>query len=243
MQEYISQISSALERSETIVLGADCTVDYSGRAESHLPQGERIIIIKSDKTLLIHQPHGSNPINYMKENSSYSLGMEDNVLCLKSQNLALKEYINIFINKVHFVQTAPLNDGKKLQIKGTEKDMSDMIYNNPKLVEAGLKPVNQEEQTKYGFIDVLCHDKKGNLVIIECKRYIGDLKAVDQLRRYVEKVKKSKGIEKVRGILACPRMSPNALQMLKDFGFEFAAVKPPNYREKFDKKQKSLGEF
>ena len=63
--------------------------------------------------------------------------------------------------------------------------MSRMIYENPSLVEEGLKPVSQEEQTKYGFIDVLCIDNNNILTIIECKRHNADLGAVTQLRRYV----------------------------------------------------------
>jgi len=48
----------------------------------------------------------------------------------------------------------------------------------------------------------LCKDTKGNLVVVECKRYGADYNAVSQLQRYVEKIKQSKGISKVRGILA-----------------------------------------
>ena len=118
-----------------------------------------------------------------------------------------------------------------------------MLYNNPEMIEEGFRPLSMEEHTKYGFIDVFGYDKENVLTVIECKRYSGDLKAVSQLRRYVEKIKSAKGIENVRGVLACPKMSDNALKMLTDFGFEFKSVKPPKYLEKFDKKQRSLGHF
>jgi hypothetical protein len=104
-------------------------------------------------------------------------------------------------------------------------------------------PVSQEEQTAYGFIDVLGTDKDGTLTVVECKRYVADLSAVTQLRRYVEKLCASKGISKVRGILAAPKITQNAEQMLKDWGYSFVSVKPPKYLEEFDKKQQRLDAF
>ena len=136
-----------------------------------------------------------------------------------------------------------LEDSQKINLVGTERDMSDMIYDNPEIVEPGLKPVSTEEQTKYGFIDVLCHDAEGNLVIIECKRYGADLSTVSQLRRYVEKVKESKGIDNIRGIICAPKITQNDETMLSDWGFKFVSVRPPNYLEEYDKKQTSLGDY
>jgi len=243
MKDNVSRIREALAKSETVILGADCSISYSGRAETFLPNGERIIMIKADKTLLVHQPEGSAPVNYMKENSVHQLVEDGQIIHLKSQNQMLQEYIDIAINKLHFVQTARLQDGQKIQLTGNEKDMADMIAANPSLVEKGLSLVAQEEQTKYGFIDVLCTDKQGNLVVIECKRYKADLGAVTQLRRYVEKLRKSKGIDTVRGIIAAPHITENARKMLEDWGFSFAVVEAPRYKERLRKEQKRLGEF
>lgn len=236
------KLKEALNKNYSIILAANCEINYSGRAESFLPRGDRIVIIKQDGTLLVHQPKGSAPINYMKE-AVHSLVLEDNELFLNSQNTALKEFLYIKIHKLHFFQALSLEDGETIQLKGTEKDMADMIAQNPEIIEKGFKPVFQEEQTKYGFLDLLGADAKGNLVVVECKRYNGDLAAVTQLRRYVEKIKESRGTDKVRGILACPKISPNAHKMLHDWGFTHVKVNPPKYLEEFDKKQKRLREF
>lgn len=233
----------ALDRSQNIVIFANCSVRYSGRAESFLPDGDRIIIIKSDKTLLVHQPAGSAPINYMKDSTIHRLIEGRNQLILKSSNLLLKEFMDIYLNKVYSVSYHDLEDNAKIQLIGSEKDMSEMIYKNPNLIEKGFKPVSMEEQTKYGFIDVFGYDKNNILVIIECKRYIADFKAVEQLKRYVDKIKQSKGVNKVRGIIAAPKIAPNALHMLHSMNFEFKAVNPPKYLEKYDKKQTRLGQY
>jgi endonuclease len=242
---YYDKMQSALQTNKTILLGVECSVNYSGRAETFLPRGERVIMIKSDNTLLIHQPQGRNPINYMRDNTSHRVDVEGSKLVLKSQNLPAKEFIDVAIDKIHFLQTASLRDGQKIQLSGNEKDMADMLAGNLDIVEKGLRLVSQEEQTKYGFIDLLCFDQEYNLVVIECKRYKADFNAVQQLRRYVEKVSVSKGVkqEAVRGILVSPDITPNALKMLTDLGCKHAKVNPPKYKERFNKSQMSLGDY
>ena len=192
LKDYCNLFNDALNRNEVILMSCRCKVKYSGRAESFLDLGDRILIVKEDKTILIHQPLGNNAINYMKQNTSHSMSISGKKIVLKSENLELKELMEVDIDRIFFFDSRRLEDGQNIVIAGTEEDMSKMIYENPSLVEEGLKPVSQEEQTKYGFIDVFCTDKNGNLVIIECKRYCADLGAVTQLRRYVEKIMQSK---------------------------------------------------
>ena len=153
-EEYCSLFNDAINRNETVVFSCKCSIRYSGRAESFLDIGDRIIIIKSDNALLVHQPSGNAPINYMKPETSHKLSLEVNKLILRSRNLSLKEQMDINIERIYFFNSHKLEDGQSIIVSGTEDDMSRMIYENPGLVEEGLKPVSQEEQTKYGFIDV-----------------------------------------------------------------------------------------
>ncbi len=243
LEDYALILKNALGKSCSIVFGCNCEIKYSGRAESFLPAGDRIIIVKEDKTLLVHQPTGNNPVNYMKPGSAHSVIMEDGKCVFKSKNQSTKEFMEIQLHNVHFFNYLKLSDGQSIELKGTEKDMADMIMQTPELIESGFKPVSMEEQTKYGFIDVMGYDKDKILTVVECKRYNADLAAVTQLRRYVEKIKDSKGINHVRGVLAAPKITTNALKMLQDWGFSFAEVMPPKYLEKFDKSQQKLDYF
>jgi RecB family endonuclease NucS len=243
IDDYSMLIENALKKTHSIVLGCKCDVAYSGRAESFLPRGDRIILIKEDNALIVHQPTGNNPVNYMKPNSNISVCLEGGKLILRAKNLNQKEFMDINIENVHFFQSSKLQDGQQIELKGTEKDMADMIMQTPALIEKGFIPVNQEEQTKYGFIDVLGRDKADVLTVVECKRFKADLSAVSQLRRYVEKIKSSKGVENIRGILAAPAITSNAEKMLTDWGFNFVVVHPPKYLERYDKKQQRLHHF
>lgn len=241
MHEHARQISEALTRNESIVIGCRCEVQYSGKVESFMPMGDRLVIIKQDKTLLVHRPTGNTAVNYMKPSTAIMPLVEEGRLVLRSR--ASKEYMDVVIEAVHFLSRHKLEDGGSLVLNGSEKDMSDMLFSNPSLIEPGFRPFSREEHTKHGFIDVFGYDKDNVLTVVECKRQCGDPKAVDQLRRYVEKVRKSKGVDTVRGILACPKVSPKAKRMLQEYGYTHVAVEPPKYLEKHGKKQKSLAAF
>ena len=227
---------------ETISLFLNCEVKYSGRAESFLDSGDRIVIIKQDGTLLVHQPEGNTAINYMKSGSLNKIEGKNNNIKIISSNQKLKEKLEI-TGELYDFQSKRLLDKKKLELKGNEADMSDLIYSTPSLIEEGFIPLSREEHTKHGFIDVFGYDSNNNLVVIECKRYTADFNSVEQLRRYVEKIKKIKGLMKVRGIIASPSITGNALLLLQEYGFRHVRVEPPRRHELDKKYQKQLGTF
>ena len=239
----IDKLKEAISKKNTIIITANCTVNYSGRTETHLPKGERIIIIKTDGTLLIHQPKGNTPINYMKENTTHTIKEIKETITINSNNKNSKEYMNIELHKINSIITEKLTDNEKITLAGSEKDMSDMIYNNPNLIEQGFKPLSREEHTKYGFIDVFGYDKEKVLVVIECKRNTANFQAIEQLERYVNKIKETKGLQKVRGIIASPEITTQAQKMLKEKGYEYKKVQPPKKLEKYNSGQKGLLEY
>ena len=240
----IEQANQDIRTGKSIALFCHCSVTYSGRAESRLNEGDRLILIKSDRTLLVHQPTGSTPVNYMKEGSVHAFSFDEkDKIKVTSGNITSKEHLTLLISKVYSYHAHTLQDNEKIQIAGTEKDMSDMIYAQPSLIHAGFKPVSREERVTYGFIDVFGYDKDNNLVIIECKRYTGDLKAVDQLERYVRKMKQLKGVDNIKGILACPKISSTAKHMLESYGFSWCRLEPPKYLQKHKASQQTLKIF
>lgn len=242
MKEF-EDLKKGLERKEVVLFTARCSIDYNGRAQSYLPEGDRIILIKPDGTLLVHQVNGSVPVNYMKDRTHYHLLHEDGIIHLKAKHPTQQEYMDIEISQIYSICSLKLEDSAKIQLVGNEKDMSDMIFNNPELIEKGLKALKREEHTEFGFVDVLCKDAKGNLVVVECKRYAADYKAVSQLQRYVEKIKLAKGISTVRGVLASPTISEATKTVLEEAGFKHVSLEPPKYKEKYKKDQKKLLEF
>jgi RecB family endonuclease NucS len=242
IKEIIQKFEKSLNQNHIIVIFCNCEIEYLGRAKSFLAQGDRMIIIKHDKTVLVHRPDGRNPVNWMPQKSTITYEFKEGILKIKSSCLKPFEEMKINIFEIYSFTSAPLVDTEQLKLVGTEKDMSDMIYENPTIINSEFTPISREEQTEYGYLDVFGHDNEGNFVIIECKRYTAGLDSVTQLRRYVEKVKKTKGAN-VKGIIAAPNISNNALKMLKEWGFEYKIVNPPNKFLNDEYTQKQINEY
>lgn len=238
--EFADLFERAMRANQVLAFFCSCTITYSGRAEAYVPLGDRLVIIKEDKGLIIHQPVNGNPINYLKPGAEIRLEKHDGHLLLKARSG--KDYLDVEIPRIYDMITKKLEDGQQQVLQGNEKDMSDMIKANPGLVSPDFKPLSREEHTQFGFIDVFGHDGNGNLVVVECKRYSAGLACVTQLRRYVEKIKELKGVEHVKGVMASPAITANAQGMLEQWGFTHVAVSPPKRLER-TKDQQSLEGF
>lgn len=240
-QDFLDLFNRAMKANQVFVFFASCEIRYSGRAEAFLGTGDRLFVIKEDKSLLIHQPINGNPINYLKPGAEVRIEKYDRHFLLKARSG--KDFLDVELFRIHDVMTKKLEDGQKQLLQGNEKDMSDLIKARPTLISDDFKPLSREEHTKFGFIDVFGHDGKGNIIIIECKRYTASLACVTQLRRYVEKIRELKGTENVKGIMASPSISANAKAMLEQWGFSHVAVDPPKRLERYNKDQQALNTF
>lgn len=238
LQRFREEFAAARAGHELLTFTCHCAVTYSGRAEAYLPRGDRLIIMKQDGVLLVHQPVNGNPINYLKAGAQLALEHQENHLVLRGK--FTKEFIEIELFRVYNCLRQRMEDGQKQTLSGSEADMSDMLRDQPALVAPDFKPIAREEQTDVGFIDVFGHDGNGNLVVVECKRYTAGLAAVTQLHRYVKRVMEVKGTQHVKGVMAAPKVTGNALELLKKYGYAWAEVQPPKRHERHDKGQATL---
>jgi RecB family endonuclease NucS len=243
LRDFPDVLTRAREKRHVLAAFAHCAITYSGRAEAFLGRGDRLIVLKADGTFLIHQPEGGMPINYMKAGGAIAIEEVDDHYLIRITNAAEKSALEIEVFRVHECITHELSDGQKQDLGGHERDMSDWIRDNPESIDKEFRPIAREEQTDVGFIDVFGHDGDGRLVVVECKRVTASLTAVDQLRRYVERVKQIKGTARVHGILAAPGITPNALEMLLGFGYEYRKVEPPKRLVRWQQDQKRLAEY
>jgi len=239
--DFNDLFNRSMAANEVLAFFCSCEIRYSGRAEAYVGTGERAILIKSDKVLLIHQPENGNPINYLKAGAEIRLEKSEGHMVLRARSG--KDFLDVEVFRVFEAFSRKLEDGQKQVLQGNERDMSDMIKDNPELISDDFKPLSREEHTKFGFIDVFGHDGMGTLMVVECKRYTASLACVTQLRRYVEKIKELKGVDSVKGVMASPSISTNALEMLTAWGFSHVVVNPPKRLERFNKDQKTLSSF
>ncbi len=242
LSSFASLVSFVSTHNEFFVAFVHCRIRYSGRAEAELDWGDRMIVLKQDNALLIHQPVNGNPINYIKPGAHISVFREEGCVIIEGAHPQTNDVVLCEVSSVYDAMSRRLEDGRKQLLAGTEADMSDYIRDNPQVISSDFTPLSREEHTKYGFIDVFGHDKQGTLVIVECKRYAASLACVTQLRRYVEKMKELRGTDNVTGVLASPKITPNAQAMLSDWGFSWARVEPPK-RLLINRHQKTLADW
>lgn len=223
-----------------LIIGT-CMVDYHGRAKSFLDWGERITMVKQDGAVLVHQPTMRVPINWQPAGSITDFSIKNNNLILNSRNTAPAEKMKIVFRSINLIVVDVLRDNAKLMITGIETDFVNEIINNPSIIEEGLRISKQEKHVKSGLIDLFCYDKNHTPVIIEVKRSLATISAVQQLRMYVNDIKKDVKKANVRGILCAPRVPDMVKKLLNDYGLEWQEVERKVVLP--DDNQKTLKEF
>jgi hypothetical protein len=122
------------------------------------------------------------------------------------------------------VTATSLRDKASLVIAGMEADVINEIITNPDIIEEGLRISKREKHVKSGIIDLYGFDKDHIPVVIEVKRSLANISAVQQLRMYVNDVKKDVKEANVRGILCAPRVPDITKKLLADYGLEWREV-------------------
>ncbi len=228
------------EKTTLIILG-DCMVEYRGRAKSFLDWGERIVMIKQDGTLLIHQPILREPVNWQPSGSKNSFLVKDGNLILNSIHKNPSEKMKIVFRSISGVIVASLRDQAKLLITGMETDVVNHILLNPDCIEEGLRIKKREKPVKSGVIDLFGYDKNHTPVVIEVKRGLANINAVHQLRMYVNDLREGREDVKIRGILCAPRIPDMVKNLLSDYGLEWREISCPMVLP--DDWQKTLEDF
>ena len=224
-----------------LLLIGDCMIDYRGRARSLLDWGERVIMIKQDGAVLVHQPVMREPVNWQPTGSKTFFSVKNDQLILRSTHKRPPEKMMITFRNIELVTASILRDKAKLIISGMETDVVNEILNNPGIIEEGLRISKREKHVKSGLIDLFGYDVDHTPVVIEVKISLANISSVHQLRMYVNEVKKDVNEANVRGILCAPRIPDMVKKLLSDYGLEWQEVErrvvlPDDY-------QKTLKEF
>ena len=229
-----------------IVVGC-CSVEYVGRARSTLGWGERVVIVKSDGSVLVHQRAGGEPVNWQPPDTRVRYQIEtDNggtpLFVIYSYRFKPPENMYVRFKIIGMISVHRLRDDQVLRITGAEADIADRIMRDPSVIEEGLRITAREKQTRSGAIDLYGIDRDHTPVIIEIKRSQPTPSAVLQLKAYVldHQHRHTENV-RVRGILCAPTIPAMIRTLLTENELEWRVFK---YEfEQVDDAQSTLEEF
>ncbi len=208
---------------------ARCSVDYAGRLDAHLPEANRLIMVKADGCVAIHADGGAyKPLNWMNAPNTlveHEAGSGDDpdaparwVITNPKQ-----ETLTITLHEVLSEVDAELGDDPGLQKDGVEAHLQELLAASPEAIEVGLTLVRREYPTAIGPIDLVCRDETDQVVAVEVKRR-GEIDGVEQLTRYIERLHLDSSLGEVRGVFVAQSIKPQAKVLAESRGFRWVEV-------------------
>ncbi len=203
---------------------ARCQVDYAGRLTAHLPMATRVLMLKSDGSVLVHSDGGSyKPLNWMSPPCTVREGTTEDGEVEWTVEAKSGDSLRILIDEVLHDSRHDLGVDPGLQKDGVEKHLQELLAEHPASLTAGLSLVRREFPTAIGPVDLMCRDAAGLSVAVEIKRK-ANIDAVEQLTRYLELLNRDPLLKPVRGILAAQTIVPQARTLAEDRGIACAVV-------------------
>ncbi len=187
---------------------ARCTVRYSGRLNAVLPEATRLIMIKADGSVLVHADAGGyKPLNWMTPPTA--IDEQPGRLTVRRRGERDGDRLDIELLESLADVTHELGDDAGLTKDGVESDLQELLAERPHFCGEGLRLVRREWPTDIGPVDLMCRDTEEAWVAVEIKRVAG-IEAVEQLTRYLERIRVDPALTSCRGILAAQVVKPQA---------------------------------
>jgi endonuclease len=203
---------------------AKCQVDYAGRLTAHLPMATRLIMVKTDGSVLIHSDGGSyKPLNWMSPPCKVTEAVNADGVHEWTVTGKEDDTLRILLEEIVHDSRHDLGVDPGLQKDGVEKHLQEMLADHPATLAAGLTLVRREYPTAIGPVDLMCRDAEGRSVAVEIKRR-GDIDGVEQLTRYLALLNRDPKLRPVRGIFAAQEIKPQARVLATDRGIACAVV-------------------
>ena len=198
---------------------ARCSVDYNGRLSAHLPEAVRLIMVKADGCVAVHADGGAyKPLNWMNAPNRLVEGDGEWVVTNPKG-----EQLTITLHEVLSDVAAELGPDPGLQKDGVEAHLQELLAAMPTAIEDGLVLVRREYPTAIGPVDLVCRDAGGAVVAIEVKRR-GDIDGVEQLVRYIERLRLDSSLGDVRGVFVAQVVKPQARVLADARGLRWLEV-------------------
>ena len=187
---------------------ARCEVTYTGRLSAYLPESTRLLIFKDDGSVLVHADAGGyKPLNWM---TPPTVVEEDpGTIVVRKRAGRTEDRLEIRLVEVLSDVKHDMGEAAALEKDGVERDLQLELAAQPHALGEDLRLVRREWPTDIGPVDLMCKDEDDQWVAVEIKR-IATMEAVEQLTRYLERIRLDPAMSGCRGILAAQKLRPQA---------------------------------
>jgi hypothetical protein len=203
---------------------ARCEVDYTGRLSAHLPEALRLIMIKADGSVMVHADAGGyKPLNWMTPPTAI---VEDEPGRIVVRKVKGDDALDIRLYEVVSDVTHDMGEpeaGAVLVKDGVERDLQELLADQPHWCGEGFRLVRREWPTDIGPVDLMCRDEDDGWVAVEIKR-VATIDAVEQLHRYLERIRLDPAMAECRGVLAAQVFKPQARVLAESRGIRCVEV-------------------
>jgi RecB family endonuclease NucS len=204
---------------------ARCEVRYSGRLNAVLPLALRLLMLKADGSVLVHADSGGyKPSNWMTAPTVIEEA-PDRIVVRKRAG-ATEDRLEIEIAEVLSDVThdlGPPTPAAALEKDGVERDLQEALAAAPAYCGEGFRLVRREWPTDIGPVDLMCRDGDDDWIAVEIKR-VGTIDAVEQLSRYLERIRLDPAMASCRGVLAAQSIKPQARVLAAARGLDCVVI-------------------
>jgi RecB family endonuclease NucS len=200
---------------------ARCSVEYSGRLSARLPEALRLVMLKADGSVLVHADAGGyKPLNWMTPPTV----VEEEPGLIVVRKLKGEDRLEIRLAEVlSDVGHTMDEDAARLEKDGVEADLQELLADAPGWCGDGFRLVRREWATDIGPVDLMCREGEDGWVAVEIKR-VGTIDAVEQLSRYLERIRLDPALAGCRGVLAAQVVKPQARVLAEARGLAWVEV-------------------
>jgi len=206
---------------------ARCEVSYVGRLATTLPEAVRLLMLKPDGTFMVWADGGGavKPLNWMTPPSVIEEETDEagNLCRMVVRRHKQEDRLDIAISEVISDIEHELDTESGLEKEGVERELQELLAAAPEWCGEGLRLVRREWATDIGPVDLMCRDGDDEWIAVEIKR-VGTIDAVEQLSRYLERIRLDPAMGSCRGILAAQTIKPQAVVLAGARGIDCVEV-------------------
>ena len=134
-----------------------------------------------------------------------------------------EDRLDIAISEVLSDTEHDMGEAAALEKDGVERDLQELLAGQPHWCGEGLRLVRREWPTDIGPVDLMCRDEDDGWIAVEIKR-IATIESVEQLTRYLERIRLDPAMGACRGVLAAQAIKPQARTLAEARGIACVEV-------------------